>query len=92
MVSCEILARLGLVLGGAEDVAARVHGGEHAARHAVELRVEFLLEAAEAVVVEADIAEHLRGDLVVGIEALKFFLEIDALHVEGSGRARRLRA
>ena len=46
--------------------------------------VEFFFEAAEAVVVNAHIAQHLRGDLVVGIEALEFFLEVDALQVEGA--------
>ena len=51
---------------------------------AVQLRIEFLFEAAEAVVVDAHIAQHLRGDLVVGIEALELFLEVDALHVEGA--------
>ena len=38
----QILAGLGLVLDRAEHVAARIHGGEHAARDAVQLRVEFL--------------------------------------------------
>ncbi len=47
------------------------------------LAVEFFFEAAEAVVVDAHVAQHLRGDLVVGIEALELFLEVDALHVEG---------
>ena len=72
--------------------AARVHGGVHRARNAVQLRVELLLEAAEAVVVDADVAEHLRGDLVVGIEALKLLLEINALHVEGVDAGCRLQA
>ena len=44
--------------------------------------VEFFFQAAEPVVVNAHVAQHLRGDLVVGIEALKLFLEVDALHVE----------
>ena len=46
--------------------------------------IEFLFEAAEAVVVHADVAQHLRGDLVVGIEALELLLEVDALHIEGA--------
>ena len=82
----EILAGLGLLRDGAEDVAAGVHGGEHAAGDAVELVVEFAFDAAETVVIETDIAEDLRGDLVVGIEALKFFLEVDALDIEGVER------
>jgi hypothetical protein len=49
----------------------------------MELRLVFQLQAAEAVVVGADVAEDLRGDLVVGIEALKLILEIDALEALG---------
>ena len=79
----EIAARLGVVLAGAENFAARVHGGVHFAGHAVELLIELVFEAAEAVVVDADIAKYLRGDLVVWIEALELFLVVDALHIEG---------
>ena len=77
-------ARLGFVLARAQDLRRRVHGGVHLARNAVELRVEFLLQAAQAVVVHAHIAQHLRGDLVVRVEALEFFLEVDPLHVEAT--------
>ena len=87
----EILARLGLVLAGAEHLAARVHGGIHAAGNAVQLAFEFLLEAAEAVVIDTHVAEDLRGDLVVGIEALEFLLGVDALDVEGAHSLRPLR-
>ena len=48
------------------------------------MRVEFAFETAEAVVVEADVAQHLRGDLVVGIKALEFLLEVNAFHIEGA--------
>jgi hypothetical protein len=48
----------------------------------VEARIVFLLEAAEAIVVESHIAQHLCGDLVVGIEALKFLLEVDSLEIQ----------
>jgi hypothetical protein len=46
------------------------------------LRLVLLLQAAQPVVVHAHIAQHLRGDLVVGIEALKLLLRIDALDVQ----------
>ncbi len=88
----QVLAGLRLVLDRAEHMAARVHGGEHAGRDAVQLRVKFAFEAAEAVVVQADVAQHLRGDLAVGIEALEFFLEVDALHDSGRATAATLRA
>ena len=44
--------------------------------------VEALLQAAQTVVIGADVAKHLRGQLVVGIEALELFLEVDALQVQ----------
>ncbi len=68
----------------AEHMTARVHGSQNAAGNAMQAGIEFLLEAAEAVVVDADVAEYLGGDLVVWIEALKFFLEVNALEVEGA--------
>ena len=76
----QVLAGFGFLRDRPEHMAASVHGGKHAARHAVQLRIEFSFESAEAVVVEADVAQYLRGNLVIGIEALKFLLEIDALH------------
>ena len=45
----------------------------------MQLQLELLLQAAEACVVDAHITQHLRGDFVVRVEALKFFLEVDAL-------------
>ena len=65
-------------------MAASIHGGKHAARDAVKLPVEFTLQTAEAVIVDPDVAENLRGDLVVGIEALELVLEVNALHIEGA--------
>ncbi len=75
----QVLARLGIVLARAQHRAPRIHGRIHAAGNAVQLRFEFLLQAAQAVVVHAHIAQHLRGNLVVRIEALELFLEVDAL-------------
>ena len=63
----------------------------HAGR-AVQTGVKFFFQAAEAVVVDAHVTEDLRGDLVVGIEALEFFLEVDAFHVksfDGGGNLGR---
>ncbi len=79
----QVAAGLGVALAGAQNFAARVHGRVHRAGRAVEFAVEFFFKAAEAVVVDANVAQHLRGELVVGIEALKLLLEVNALHVEG---------
>ena len=87
----QVLPRLWLALAGTQDFAARIHGGEHAAGGAMQLAVELLLDAAEAVVVDADIAQHLRGDFVVGVEALELFLEVDAFESEGPDARRSFR-
>ena len=57
----------------------------------MQIAVEFFFQAAQSVVVDAHVAQHLRGDLVVGIEALKLLLEVNALHIEGLHRGRNLR-
>jgi hypothetical protein len=75
----QVLARLGFVLARSQHVAARVHGRVHAAGNPMQPCFVFLLQAAQAVVVRAHIAQHLRGDLVIWVEALKLFLEVNAL-------------
>src|SRR6266568_4226756 len=65
-------------------MAARIHRRKHAARGAMKARIVFPFKAAETVVVEANVAQHLRGDLIVGVEALEFLLEVDAFEVESS--------
>ena len=49
----------------------------------MQLAVEFFFQAAEPVVIDAHVAQHLRGELIVGVKALELLLEVDALHVEG---------
>ena len=50
---------------------------------AVQPRLKFLLQAAQPHVVRAHVAQYLRRNLVVGVEPLVLFLEINALHVQG---------
>ena len=80
----EILSGVGLVFDGTEDMAARVNRREYASGRAMEARVEFLFKASQAVVVDTDVAQRLRGDLAVGIKALEFFLEVNAFEIEGA--------
>ena len=75
----QVLARLRLGLAGSQYLAPRIHGRVHAARSAVQLRLVFLLQAAQPVIVRAHIAQHLRRDLVVRIKALKLLLGVDSL-------------
>ena len=49
----------------------------------MQLAVEFLFQTAQAVVIAPDVAQHLRGEQVVGVEASKFLLEENSLHVQG---------
>src|ERR1700733_426942 len=54
-------------------------------------RIEFLFQAAEAVVVDTDVTDSLGSDVAVRIEALKFLLEINALQVQGANPRGNLR-
>ena len=85
----QVLAGLRLMLARAQHPAARIQRGVHAARNAMQLRLEFLLQPAQAGIVDAYIAQHLRGDFVVGIEALEFFLEKNTLEVESLHAGRK---
>ena len=75
----QVAASLGLALAGTEHVTARIQGCEHAAGNAMQLRLKLLFQASQAFVVRAHIAQNLRGNLIVRVEALKLLLEVDAL-------------
>ena len=47
------------------------------------LRVKLAFDSAQSVVIQPHVSQHLCGDPVVGIETLKFFLDVNALHVQG---------
>ena len=49
----------------------------------MQLAVEFLFQTAKAVVVASNVPQHLSGELVVRVEARKFLLEENPLHVQG---------
>ena len=61
----------------------RIKRGEHAAGDAVQVAIERALQAAQAVVIGAYVAQHLRRQLIVRIKTLEFFLEVHALEIEG---------
>ena len=74
----QVPARLRFPLAGAEHMTARVQGREHAAGNAMQLGFVLLLQAAQAVVVQPHVAQHLRGDFVARIEALRLLAEVDS--------------
>ena len=87
----DILARIGLLLDAAKPFAAGVHRDQHAAGFAAQFVIIRAFDSAQAFVVHAHIAEHLRCQLAFGIKALGFFLEIDAAQIHAPGCGRRFR-
>ena len=79
-----VVAGVGLALDAAEPFAARVHGDQHLAGRAVQARVEGVLNAAQALVVQSDVADGLRGQFALGIETLRLLLKVDAAQVHGA--------
>ena len=78
----QVFSRVGLALLAVQNMPAGIDRGEHAAGHTVEILVEFALHASQTIVIGAHVAQHLGGKLAVGIEALEFLLEIDALEIQ----------
>ncbi len=66
-----------------EPLLACIHGDEHLAGLTPEFIIECMLNAALAGVLHADRAEHLRSEISRWIKAFWFFLEVDALQLEG---------
>ena len=55
---------------------------------ALQLLIELALQAAQALIVGADIAEHLRRQFTLGIKTLGLFLKVDALQIQRRGCVR----
>ena len=53
-----------------------------ACRACLAIAVELAFEAAQALIVSADVAENLRGQFTLRIEALGLFLKVDALQIQ----------
>ena len=79
----QIFAGQRLTFFAAQNVAARVDSGQHAAGRAVQVFVEVFFEPPKAVVIDPDVTEYLRCNLAIRIEALEFFDLVDALQVQG---------
>ena len=79
----ERCAGRGRSLEPAEGVAARIGLHQDLALAPAHRLVVGRLDAVQADVVDADVAEQLRGELAVRIEALALFHEADALELEG---------
>ena len=80
----QIVARLGFFLNSGEPLLAGVDRDLHAAGLAAQLFVISALDAAQAAIVGAHIAEHLCRQFALGIKAFRFFLEMDSLQIQST--------
>ena len=80
----EIFAWLRLLFDAGEPALAGVDGDHQLAGLALKFRIELALEAAQALIFGADIAQHLGGQFALWVETLGLFLKVDALQVEGA--------
>ena len=77
-------------LDAAEDVPAAVGRDQDRAGLSANLRVVRRLDAAQPVVVDADVSERVRREVLVGIEAAAFLDEPDAVELERRDAPRRV--
>ena len=92
MVSTTFSPGSGCFLHAAEPLLVGVHRDQHLPGLALQLIVEFALDAAQAFVIRAHVAEHLRRQFALGIEALGFFLEVNAAQDSARGCASMVSA
>ena len=78
----EILAGIWLLLDTSKPALAGVDGDHQTSGLALQLRIELTLEAAQSLIVGANIAEDLGGQLALGIETLGLLLKVDSLKIQ----------
>ncbi len=86
----QVLARVRGTLNPAEPLAPRVDRDQLLAGNAAEIVIEFALQAAQALVIHAHIAEDLCCQFPLGIEALGLLAEADAFQVQFANTIRRV--
>src|ERR1700722_213954 len=79
----QILPGIRFSLLTSQYVTASIKGRQHAPGNAMQIAVVLALDSAQTVVIGADIAQNLGGELAVGVVAFEFFLEVDTLEIEG---------
>ena len=78
----QILPGLGRLLDGAEPLAPGIDGDEFLAGNAAQIVVKLAFQPAQALVVSADIAEHMRRQLALGIKALRLLAKVNAAEIQ----------
>ena len=80
-----------LLFDTGKPALARVDGNHQLAGLALELLVELSLQAAQPLIVGANVAQNLRRQFALGIKALGFFLVVDALQIQRPDALNRFR-
>ncbi len=78
----EAVAGFGFLFHAGKPALARVDGNHQLAGLALQLLVELPLQAAQALIVGANVPQNLRRQFTFWIKALGLFLEVDALQVQ----------
>src|SRR5216684_2098569 len=78
----DTVAGFGLLFNTGKPALARVDGNHQLAGLALQLLVELPLQAAQSLIVGANVPQNLRRQLTFWIKTLRFFLVVDALQIK----------
>src|SRR6202521_4271292 len=78
----DAVAGFGLLLHTGKPALARVDGNHQLAGLALQLLVELPLQAAQPLIVGANVPQNLRRQFTFRIKSLRFFLVVDALQIQ----------
>ncbi len=78
----QVLPGIGRPLHPAEPFAPGINRDQFLAGNAAQIVIELTFQPAQTFVVHADIAEHLRRQLALGIETFRFLAEINAAQIQ----------
>ena len=73
-----------LALYPPQPLPARIEGDQHATRFSSQAGIVAALQACQAFIVHAHIAQHLRRKLALGIKPLRFLLEINPFQIQSA--------
>ena len=78
----DAVAGFGLLFNAGKPALARVDGNHQLAGLALQLLIELPLQAAQSLIVGANVPQNLRSQFTFRIKPLRFFLVVDALQIQ----------
>ena len=87
----DTVARFRFFFNAGKPAFACVDGNHQLAGLALQLTVELALQAAESLIVCANVAENLRRQLALGIKTFGFFLKVNALQIQRADAVNHFR-